>query len=256
MRRVLAAGRRDDALYVRGDEEPGSSGESEADSDPDYEETPKRRRAAAQQPPRRQPSRRIVNTGVASGGSVVDALFARLGLVATAMPAQKRTIDELTTDADSSEPESDRPPPSPPFSALCLPEALELGPKPGGPLPSADLRTAILRRFFALHLLAAREQRNSSCSSSVGGPEAVPPGPDAPPPPSRAPFADGAQGAPGLRGLPRRGFWRGASRRWLRASAPPPGAPCAPLSTLTSTRCSRARRRRRHGEPRGRALGL
>merc|ERR1711965_970554 len=77
VRRVLAAGRRDDALYVRGDEEPGSSGESEADSDPDFEETPKRRRAAAQQPPRR-----IVNTG----GSVVDALFARLGLVATAMP--------------------------------------------------------------------------------------------------------------------------------------------------------------------------
>ena len=89
VRRVLAAGRRDDALYVRGDEEPGSSGESEADSDPDYEETQKRRRQAAQQPPRRQPSRRTVNSGsgsvVASGGSVVDALFARLGLVATAI---------------------------------------------------------------------------------------------------------------------------------------------------------------------------
>ena len=161
VRRVLAAGRRDDALYVRGDEEPGSSGESEADSDPDFEETPKRRRAAAQQPPRQQPSRRIVNTGgsvVASGGSVVDALFARLGLVATAMPAQKRTIDEMTTDADSSEPEpDDRPPPSPPFSALCrCLEALERGPKPGGPLPSADLRMAIIRRFFALHLPVAR----------------------------------------------------------------------------------------------------
>ena len=61
VRRVLAAGRRDDALYVRGDEEPGSSGESEADSDPDFEETPKRRRAAAQQPPRQQPSRRTVS---------------------------------------------------------------------------------------------------------------------------------------------------------------------------------------------------
>ena len=158
VRRVLAAGRRDDALYVRADEEPGSSGESEADTDLDYHETPKRRRAAAQQPPRRQPSRRIVNTGVASGGSVVDALFARLGLVATAMPAQKRTIDEMTTDADSSEPEpDDRPPPSPPFSALCrCLEALERGPKPGGPLPSPDMRTAILRRFFSLHLPAAR----------------------------------------------------------------------------------------------------
>ena len=39
VRRVLVAGRRDDALYVRGAEEPGSSGSSEADSDPDYGET-------------------------------------------------------------------------------------------------------------------------------------------------------------------------------------------------------------------------
>ena len=77
VRRVLAAGRRDDALYVRGAQEPGSSGESEADTDPDYEETPKRRRAAAQQPPRQQPSRRIAEP---SGSSVVDSLFARLEL--------------------------------------------------------------------------------------------------------------------------------------------------------------------------------
>ena len=48
-------------------------------------------------------------------------------------------------------------PPSPQFGALCrCLEALERGPKPGGPLPSADLRTAILRRFFSLHLPAAR----------------------------------------------------------------------------------------------------
>ena len=94
---------------------------------------------------------------VDSGTSVVDAAFDRLGLVATAMPAQKRTIDELTTDADSSEPESGRVAPSPPFSTLCrCLEALEVGPKPGGPPPSADLRTAILRRFFSLHLPAAR----------------------------------------------------------------------------------------------------
>jgi len=153
VRRVLEAGQRDDALYERGAQDAGSSGSSEADSDPDFEEAPKRRRQAAQQPPRQQPSRRIAT----SGTSVVDAVFARLGLVATAMPAQKRTIDELTTDADSSEPESGRVAPSPPFSALCrCLEALEVGPKPGGPLPSADIRTAILRRFFSLHLPAAR----------------------------------------------------------------------------------------------------
>ena len=73
------------------------------------------------------------------------------------MPAEKRPIDELTTDADSSEPESDGRPSSPQFSALCrCLEALEWGPKKGGPLPSPDLRTAILRRFFALHLPSAR----------------------------------------------------------------------------------------------------
>ena len=68
------------------------------------------------------------------------------------MFASSATIDEMTTDADSSEPEpDDRPPPSPPFSALCrCLEALERGPKPGGPPPSADLRTAILRSFFSL----------------------------------------------------------------------------------------------------------
>ena len=152
VRRVLAAGRRDDALYVRGaDSSSGSS--SEADSDPDYEETPKLRRQAAQQPPRQQPSRRIVNTGV----SVVDAIFARMELTTTAMPAEKRSIDDLTTDVDSSEPESDDRPSSPQFSALCrCLEALEWGPKKGGPLPSPDLRRAILRRFFSLHLPAAR----------------------------------------------------------------------------------------------------
>jgi len=156
---VLEAGRRDDALYERGAQDAGSSGSSEADSDSDFEEAPKRRRQAAQQPRRQQPSRRAVNSGsiAASGTGVVDAAFARLGLVATAMPAQKRRIDELTTDADSSEPESGRAAPSPPFSALCrCLEALEVGPKPGGPPPSADLRTAILRRFFSLHLPAAR----------------------------------------------------------------------------------------------------
>ena len=96
VRRVLEAGRRDDALYERGAQDAGSSGSSEADSDSDFEEAPKRRRQVSTPVPSSSAAAQRMRATIGGAGRRGGAaLSASYGAAAGAVARRRAKLSAL-----------------------------------------------------------------------------------------------------------------------------------------------------------------